>query len=127
MNFLPANTSFAILLFLAGCAMLVSILLRRSYRYFGKRSGPRVIQGLERVPRPGAAWDGSYHDAEARIGRQEVEMAEMFRDMNGQLTSKMHVLEQLISDSQKQIDRMEELLADGKAQHPAAAEEEQLS
>jgi len=37
-------------------------------------------------------------------------MADMARDINGQLTTKMIVLEQLIVDSQKQIERMEELL-----------------
>lgn len=105
-----AGTPVAIFMFLVGCALLVSILLKRSYRYFGKAKGSTVITGLEHLPRPKSSWDGTYRDAGAIVDRKEVEMAELARDLSGQLTTKMIVLEQLISDSQKQIDRMEELL-----------------
>jgi hypothetical protein len=37
-------------------------------------------------------------------------MYEMSRDLNGQLNSKMLVLEQLIAQSQRQIERMEQLI-----------------
>ncbi len=110
MPILYASTPIAIFMFLVGCALLVSILLKRSYRYFGKKKGSTVITGLEHLPRPKSTWEGTYRDAGAIFDRQEVEMAEMARDLSGQLTTKMIVLEQLIADSQKQIDRMEELL-----------------
>ncbi|TWU29958.1 hypothetical protein [Bythopirellula polymerisocia] len=110
MSFFFASTPIAVFMFLVGCALLVAVLLKRSYRYFGKSKRSTVITGLEHLPRPKSTWDGTYRDAGAAVDRQEVEMAEMARDLSGQLTTKMIVLEQLISDSQKQIDRMEELL-----------------
>ena len=116
MPILLANTAFAILMLLAGCAVLLSILLRRSYRYFGRQSKSRVITGLEHLPRPKSQWEGVYHDVDATIDRHEVEMAEMVRDMTGQLNTKIYVLEQLISESQQQIDRMEELLQEVRIQ-----------
>jgi hypothetical protein len=45
-------------------------------------------------------------------GTSGVEVA---RDLNSQLSAKTIVLEKLIADSQKQIDRMEELLAEIEA------------
>ncbi len=105
-----ASMPIAIFMFLVGCALMVSILLRRSYRYFGKTKGSKIITGLEHLPRPKSSWEGTFRDAGAVVDRQEVEMAEMARDLSGQLATKMIVLEQLISESQKQIDRMEKLL-----------------
>ena len=61
----------------------------------------RVVTEVHSLPRPKPTWQTT--DA-------GVEMAEVARDLNGQLTTKMIVLEQLIADSQKQIERMEELL-----------------
>lgn len=101
----------AVWMFLAGIGLLTFILMRRSYRYFGKSRRRRDDAALDAQPRPNAPWDGVQHDAMARIERQKVEMFEMARDLNGQLSSKIIVLEKLISDSQRQIARMEELVA----------------
>jgi len=90
--------------------MLTWILLKRSYRYFGKRRGKRVIKALEEQPRPTSKWDGVQRDSLAQIERQKVEMHEMSRDLNGELNSKIIVLEKLIADSQRQIERMEKLI-----------------
>jgi hypothetical protein len=95
--------------FLAGVALLTWILLKRSYRYFGRRRNKNPAP-LERQPRPTSKWDGVQRDALAQVERQKVEMHEMTRDLNGQLSSKIIILEQLISDSQQQIDRLEHLL-----------------
>jgi hypothetical protein len=110
MSLLFANTAVAMFMFLLGCTLLVSLLLKRSYRYFGKTRQPTTIVGLERLPRPQNTWDGSYRDLVATAERQEVEMAEVARDLMGQLTAKTILLEQLVSDSQRQIERMEALL-----------------
>jgi hypothetical protein len=101
---------------LAGGALLTLILLKRSYRYFGrqKKGGSAPI---ERVARPASQWDGAQRDALAQVERQKVEMHEMSRDLNGQLSSRIIVLERLIGDSQRQIERLEALLA---AAEPAA-------
>ena len=99
-------------LFLAGCALLTMLLMRRTSRYFGQRisrsgSGPH----LEHLPRPVKAWDGAQRDAFALIERQKVELHEISRDLTGQIDSKMILLEQLIATSNQQIERMEGLVA----------------
>ena len=95
---------------IAGVGLLIFILMRRSYGFFSKRRRRLDEQPLALQPRPKGPWDGAQHDAQALIDRQEVEMFEMARDLNGQLSSRIIVLEKLIADSQQQIDRMESLL-----------------
>jgi hypothetical protein len=100
----------AVLMFLAGVGLLIFILMKRSYRYFTRRGRKRNEQPLELQPRPKSPWDGAMRDKMASIDRQEVEMFEMSRDLNGQLSSKVIVLEKLIADSQRQITQMEAML-----------------
>ena len=101
----------AVWMFLAGVGLLTFILMKRSYRYFSRTRRNRNDKPLELQPRPKGPWDGAQHDTMAHIERQKVEMFEMSRDLNGQLNSKIIVLEKLIADSQRQITRMEVLLA----------------
>jgi hypothetical protein len=111
----------AVWMFLAGVGLFAFILLRRSYRYFGKPRQRTSDAALDLQPRPKGPWDGAQHDVMARIDRQEVEMFEIARDLNGQLSSKILVLEQLIADSQRQIVRMEDLLAQLDHAHDSAS------
>ncbi len=104
-------SSYATLLLLAGVGLLTFILLKRSYRYFSRTRRNRNDKPIALQPRPKGPWDGAQHDAMAHIDRQKVEMFEMSRDLNGQLNSKVIVLEKLIADSQQQIKQMEALLA----------------
>ncbi|TWT46934.1 hypothetical protein [Botrimarina hoheduenensis] len=101
---------FAPLAFALGCGILTAILLRRSYRYFGKRtrggSGPPIAS----QPRPADAWDGAKRDAAARLGREKVELHELARDLIGQLDSKMILLNELVQQSHQQIERLQTLL-----------------
>jgi len=102
----------AVLMFLAGCGLLTMLLLRRSFRYFqgrgrGGGSGPTI----ELQHRPTSEWDGAYGDASASIERQKVELHEFARDAAGQLNSKLIMLDQLLRKSDRQIERMEALLA----------------
>jgi len=101
----------SVMLLLAGCGLLTLILLKRTYRRIGRRSkaGPPAI---ERIARPTSKWDGAQRDSLAIVERQKVEMYEMSRDLNGQLSSRIIVLEKLIGQSQRQIERLEELLAE---------------
>jgi len=101
-------------MFMAGCALLTFVLLKRSYRYFGRRSKSNST-AIERVPRPSSQWDGAHRDTLAQVERQKVEMYEMSRDLNGQLSSRIIVLEKLIAQSQQQIERMEHLLEQNEA------------
>lgn len=99
--------------FFAGCALLTFILLKRTFRRLGRRkkydSAP-----IERIPRPTSQWDGAQRDALAQVERQKVEMYDMSRDLNAELSSRIIVLEQLVGESQKKIERLEELLAEAK-------------
>jgi len=103
-------SSLAVVPFFAGVALLTWILMKRSYRYFGRSGRKNNAAPIERQPRPTSKWDGVQRDVLAQVERQKVEMHEMTRDLNGQLSSKIIILEQLISDSQQQIDRLEQLL-----------------
>jgi len=103
------------LMFLAGIALITIILVRRTYRRIGR--GRTQLTGgrgpaIESQPRPVDAWDGSFRDATASVERQKVELHEFARDANGQLTSKIVMLEQLIETSGQQIEHMERLLAE---------------
>ena len=102
------------LLFLAGCAVLIWVLLRRSYSRC-RRVKAGSGNYLEHVHRPTGAWDGACHDAAALIERQQVELYDMARDVTGQLNSKLMLLNQMIATSERQIARMETLLAELEA------------
>lgn len=113
MTLLLANSQ-AIWLFIAGIALLTWVLLKRSYRYFGRHKRHGNSEPLQHLHRPVTEWDGAQRDVMAQIERQKVEMQEMTRDLNGQLNSKIIILEKLISDSQRQIDRLEHLLGEAE-------------
>ncbi|MEO1495919.1 MAG: hypothetical protein AAFV43_02090 [Planctomycetota bacterium] len=98
------------ILFAAGCGLLAMILLRRSYRYFGKRTRGGSGPAIAAQPRPTGPWDGAKRDAAARLDRERVELHELARDLMGQLDSKTRVLNQLVAQSQQQIERLEVLL-----------------
>lgn len=99
-----------LLMFMAGAALVSWILLRRGLlRGKGKRKfDSRPIDVQER---PTTEWSGAYSDGSALIDRQKVELAQLSRDVNGQLDSKILVLRELIQQSERQIREMEELLA----------------
>ncbi len=101
-----------IVMFIAGIALLTTLLIRRTYKHIGRSrkrydNRPLVVQ-----PRPDSKWSGAKADASARIDRQQVELAEMNREVHGQIDSKILVLRELIAQSQQQIDRLEKLLAE---------------
>ena len=101
----------AVWLFLAGVSLLTFILMKRAYRYFGKPRRLANSAPIDLQPRPQGPWDGAQRDTLAHVERQKVEMYELARDLNGQLSTKMVVLERLIAESQQQIDRLEKLVA----------------
>ncbi|MEN1680908.1 MAG: hypothetical protein AAGJ46_15070 [Planctomycetota bacterium] len=114
---LMANGMFAL-----GCGLLTAILLRRSYRYFGRRGKKRKLDSaLVKTPRPKGTspankstanqWTGAHTDAAARIERQKVELHEMEREVSAKIDNKLMLMQQLVAQSQQQIDRLEALLA----------------
>lgn len=107
---LLANT-LPVVMFLTGVGLLTAILLRRSFRYFGRQTRRRKNEApIDHQPRPIDVWAGAQHDVAAHIQRQEVEFFDMARDVTGQLDSKMLLLQQLMAQSNEQIARMEQLL-----------------
>jgi hypothetical protein len=97
-------------LFLAGCAVAAWVLMRRRSRM--RRGGRRNVEYMEHLRRPTGTWDGANQDVASQIERQQVELCELARDVSGRIDSKMILLEQLIAQSQRQIDRLEGLLAE---------------
>ncbi|MCO6043632.1 hypothetical protein NG895_06905 [Aeoliella sp. ICT_H6.2] len=101
-----------ILMFLLGIALLTSILLRRTYRQVGRRRKGFDNRPIDAQPRPKTEWDGAKHDSVAVIEKQKVQLAQMSRDVNGQLDTKIMILRDLIARSEQQIERLEELLGE---------------
>jgi len=104
------NNFDPIYLFVAGCAVAAWVLLRRRGRM--RRGGRRNVNHLEHLHRPTNPWDGAQHDAIAMGERRQVELHDLARDVSGQIDSKMMLLAQLMAQSQRQIDRLEALLAE---------------
>jgi len=102
-------------LFAAGCAILSWVLLRRYFRLTTRGSRRQTQDYMEHLHRPNGPWDGAQHDPAAVIGRQEVELYDMARDATARIDSKLILLEQLLQQGQRQIDRMEELLVELQA------------
>jgi hypothetical protein len=101
MVILAAGVASALMM-LTGCALLIYFLMRKAHLQQVAEQRSRVVTDVPKFPRSKPTWQTSDNG---------VEMAEVARDLNGQLTTKMIVLEQLIADSEKQIERMENLLA----------------
>lgn len=114
-----ASQLLASLMFAAGCALLTAILLRRSYRYFGSSRRRHNEGPIAAQPRPTGEWSGAHHDASAMIERQKVELHDQGRELKALLDNKISVLQELCRQSQQQIDRLEELLAESRSA-PAA-------
>ncbi len=97
---------------LAGIGLLIYLLLRRSYRYYGgrfrrsKKDEPYLVH----MPRPGHA-QRSLSTAPPEVLRWQVEMHEFVRDLKGELDSKMRLLQALVIQARQEADRLEQLLA----------------
>ncbi|MGI9456975.1 MAG: hypothetical protein ACR2NU_10455 [Aeoliella sp.] len=114
-----AATQFqAILMFIAGIALLTMILLRRTYRQIGRHRKRYDARPIDSQPRPESEWSDAKSDVPAVIERQKVELADLSREVHGQIDSKVMVLRELIVQSQHQIARMEELLEQTDGNEP---------
>ena len=95
-----ANLGASILM-LAGCAVLIYTLMRKAQAEKARQRNTTVVNDMRRLPPTTKPW---------KTSEMSAEMIDLARDLNGQLTTKIIVLEQLIADSQKQIEHMESLL-----------------
>lgn len=97
-------------MFLAGVALLLLILLRRSYRYYGRRRRPGLSDKyLTTVSRPKPE-NRSLSTAPPDVLTWHVEMHETARDLKAELDSKMRALQLLIGQARQESERLEQLL-----------------
>lgn len=101
MTIFAAGVASALML-LAGVGLLIYFLMRKAQLEKQDERRSRIVNDLPSLPRHKPTWQTSDN---------AVDMAEIARDLNAQLTTKMIVLEQLLADSEKQIAKLEELLA----------------
>ena len=94
--------------FCAALVVAIVILLRRSYRYFGRRS--RDNHPVVHVPPADQPARDAARDPQAQWISEEVRMHETARELSARLDSKISVLEYLTGVAQQQIDRLESLL-----------------
>lgn len=93
------------LLFLCGLGMMIFILLRRSYKYFGRRekAGP----AMPKMTRPDAKIDQPLRDAPPELARWQVEMHETARELKAEIDSKLCVLQILVGQARHESQRLE--------------------
>jgi hypothetical protein len=94
-------------LFLAGLAMVILVLLRRSVKYATKPSRNRP----HAPPQPEANPKFNHLDAPGEIIRYQVQLHEMARELTARIDSKMLALQHLEREADLRIDRLETLLA----------------
>ncbi len=99
-------------MFLLGMVMLITILLRRYYRHFGKRR--QDDRPLVNTARCKPDRQQPLIDAPPNILRWQVEMHETARDLKAELDTKMLALQQLIAIAQDQAGRLEEAVAEAR-------------
>jgi hypothetical protein len=97
-----------LMLFLA-TVLAMGLLMRRIARRTGRSQSP---EPWTRFARDGNGKLEHALDLPSATSRSQVEMYELARDMQGELDSKMRVLEILIDQARRESDRLEELLAE---------------
>jgi hypothetical protein len=102
---LLANLSGQMMLFLA-TALATGILMRRIAQRSGRRRSSEPLTGFVRNGK------GKAESLELPVAtnRCQVEMYELARDVQGELDSKMRVLEILVGQARRESDRLELLL-----------------
>lgn len=110
---LVADSSAWILFFVA-LGLAIVILLRRSYRYFGRRSERDAP--VVHVPPDPVRWDPRPSDLSAELMRQQVQMHETARQLTARLDNKIRVLQYLTATAEQQIGRLESLLEQARQQ-----------
>ncbi|MCG8584276.1 MAG: hypothetical protein MI757_06150 [Pirellulales bacterium] len=99
-----ANNQLPYLLFAAGAILAIMILLKRSYRYFGRRSrGGHMTQVArpDSMPNPIDEARGS-----REFDRWEVRMEQRMREHTAILDSKMIALQELLNEADRTIAKL---------------------
>lgn len=97
---------------LAGIGLLTIIMLRRTYRYYGRqRSRSKAAAPyLTQVPRP-AQNQRSLSDAPPDVLSWQVELHDTARELKAELDSKMRALQLLIGQARHEANRLEQILS----------------
>ena len=92
-------------MFLAALALMIVILLRRTYRYLSrqKKDDPTLVH----TRRPQQENRAHHLDAPDEVLDWEVQMHETARELSAQLDSKMGALQALIADADRAAGRLE--------------------
>jgi hypothetical protein len=93
-------------LFVMGAMLIVFVLVRRS-RKRGHLAKMSSVSPPPHVAHPPA---GHHLDAPGAMGRWEVEMYELARDLAGQLDSKLVIVQQLVRNAEQATARLEALI-----------------
>ena len=102
---------------LVGLGLLIAILLRRSFRYYGRRGSRKAgAEPLLATTTPPAGPYRSLTNPPAEVLRWQVEMHEIARDLRAEMDSKLRLLQLLIAQAQQQADRLERLLNEKRGQ-----------
>jgi hypothetical protein len=113
--------------YLLALVIMASLLMRRSYRYFGRKG--KKIEGLVRIdrPKPARRWSSNI-DSPEQVAKFEVQLQETMRELSAQLDNKMVCLQVLLRQANEKIHRLEQLQriestnADTSAAEPIARE-----
>ncbi len=112
---LAENVWLAPLGFAAGIGLLTWLLLRKTFKRLSKQKRAGSGPYLQKQRRPAHQWDGAKQDATARFERQQVELHDLARDLNGQIDSKLLLFRELVAQSEQQIERLEALLEEAES------------
>ena len=93
-------------LFAAGALLIAFVMLRRSH----KRGRLTKLPPVSPPPHKAHPPAGHHLDAPGAMGRWEVEMHELARDLSGQLDSKIVIVQQLIDQARQATARLEAMI-----------------
>jgi hypothetical protein len=103
--FLLADNQLPYLMFAAGALLAIVILLKRSYRYFGRRGRSGHMTRVARpdtMPNPVNEAKGS-----REFDRWEIRMQQLMREHTAVLDSKMLALQALLREADATIARLD--------------------
>ncbi len=102
---LAADSQLPYMMFAAGALLAIVILLKRSYRYFGRRSRSGYITRVARPDTKANPVDGAKGSRD--FDRWELRMQELMREHTARIDSKMLALQALIREADETIARLE--------------------
>lgn len=104
------------ILFLVGLALTCAVLLFRTHRQLSRPAKSEFPSPATFSPPAPAATRAHRLDAPREVNHWEVEMRELSRELQGQLDSKIAILQHLIRDARQQAERLEAALAQAAQQ-----------